>query len=102
MFRASRVLDPTAAGAGAGKAKATLAMKRTARLVNCIVKIVVCFNKEIGNLELRALLGIRRLMKMLLRFYQQRGIGGVLIAFEMRYFHEFQLSVLCEGIPSSF
>lgn len=63
MFRDSRVLDPTAEGAGAGKAKATLAMKRTARLVNCIVKIMLCFGKEIGNRELRTVI---ELMKMLL------------------------------------
>lgn len=65
MFRASRVLNPTAAGAGAGKAKATLAIKRTARLVNCIVMVVVCFGKGIGNRILRTVL---KLMKMLLRF----------------------------------
>ena len=63
MFRASRVLDPTAEGAGAGKAKATLAMKRTARLVNCILRTVVYFGKEIGNRELRTVI---ELMKMLL------------------------------------
>jgi hypothetical protein len=49
LKRVSRVLNPTAAGAGAGIAKATLAMKTIARLVNCIVKIMMCLVKKIEN-----------------------------------------------------
>lgn len=86
LKRVSRVLNPTAAGAGAGIAKATLAMKTIARLVNCIVKIMMCLVKKIEDWEL--FLECEDWWGCEFVDFNSETLGGVLITFEMSYFHE--------------